>query len=483
MLRQEIGWFDMPENQPGALTAKLATDVSKLRYISGSQLGIIMEAIVLTVVSLVIAFVYSWQLTLLFLAFYPFIVLSGVAQVRRMSGSSGGNKDTKTMRIAQEAFANIRTVTTLILEDSFYDKFSTCLINDFKKVVKACLVDALMYAVTQSMAMFAFAAVFGLGAYLVEKAVLGAPAIFRVFAVMNMSAQALGRLASVAPDTKKAATSCKAIFATLDRIPRIQTDQGLEPNTEFEGKVTFNKVYFRYPTRPEARILKNFSHTVQPGQTVALVGQSGCGKSTLLQLVQRFYDPSNHGPESGVFFDEWNLRDLAPRWIRRQIGIVSQEPNLLDITLRENIAYGDNTREVPMDEIIEAARQANVHDFINSLPDGYETLAGQSGSQLSGGQKQRIAIARALLRKPKLLLLDEATSALDNESERIVQEALDKATGSHTSLVVAHRLTTVQNSDLIVVLDSGRKIEYGPPGALMEAKGAFYALHSAEQAS
>ncbi|KAA0190312.1 ATP binding cassette subfamily B MDR:TAP [Fasciolopsis buskii] len=483
MLRQEIGWFDEPENQPGALTAKLASEASKLRFISGSQVGTILEALVVTVVSWVIAFVYSWQLTLLFLVFYPFIVLTGMAQAQRMKGGTGSSEDMKSMRIAQEAISNSRTVTTLILEDMFYEKFSSHSGNNFKKMLKSSLLDALMFAITQSMITFAFAAVFALGAHLVVKGTLEPPAVFRVFAVMNMSAQSLGRLASVAPDSKKAEECCHSIFATIDRVPRIPTDEGLIPKATFTGRVTFKKVYFRYPTRREARILKNFSHTVEPNQTVALVGQSGCGKSTLLQLVQRFYDPSNHGKDSGVYFDQWNLRDLAPSWIRRQIGIVSQEPNLLDITLRENIAYGDNTREVPMGEIIEAARQANAHDFISALPDGYETMAGQCGSQLSGGQKQRIAIARALLRKPKLLLLDEATSALDNESERIVQEALDAAMGSRTSLVVAHRLTTVERSDLIVVLDSGRKIEYGPPAALMEAKGAFYALHSTEQHS
>ncbi|CAL8071407.1 unnamed protein product, partial [Calicophoron daubneyi] len=214
----------------------------------------------------------------------------------------------------------------------------------------------------------------------------------------------------------------------------------------------------------------NFNHTVESGQTVALVGHSGCGKSTLIQLVQRFYDVSYHGPNSGVYFDEYNLRDLDPSWIRRQIGIVSQEPNLFDLSLRENIAYGDNTRDVPMGEIIEAAKEVNIHDFIISLPEGYDTKAGPGGSHLSGGQKQRIAIARALVRKPVLLLLDEATSALDNESERVVQEALDAAVGSRTSLVIAHRLSTVETADLVVVMESGRKIEYGPPAALLQAK-------------
>ncbi|KAF5398721.1 Multidrug resistance protein 2 [Paragonimus heterotremus] len=481
ILRQEIGWFDRPENQAGALTANLATQASRLKLISGSQLGTIMEAVVLAVASLVIGFVFSWQLTLLFLAFFPLIVISGMFQVRSMAGGGKMEEDMTMMRVAQEAINNDRTVFTLTLEEHFYQKFLKVMRDDRKAVIRECLMFGLVYALTQSVTFFAFAAVFALGIHLIDMRVIGYLALFRVFSVMNMGAQSLGRTASFGPEAKRASKSARTIFATIDRQSQIPADEGEMPQKPFQGRVTFSHVYFRYPTRKELRILKNFSHTVEPGQTVALVGQSGCGKSTLLQLVQRFYDPSDHGPDSGVFFDQWNLRDLAPSWIRKQIGIVSQEPNLFDMTFEENIAYGDNSRDVSMEEITEAARQANIHDFISTLPDGYQTMAGQRGSQLSGGQKQRIAIARALLRKPALLLLDEATSALDNESERVVQQALDAAMGSRTSLVVAHRLSTVQEADLIVVLESGRKIETGPPAALMAAKGAFYALHNAEQ--
>ncbi|KAA3682419.1 ATP-binding cassette, subfamily B (MDR/TAP), member 1 [Paragonimus westermani] len=481
ILKQEIGWFDQSTNQAGALTASLATQATQLKLISGSQLGIMMEAVVLAIVSLIIGFVYSWQLTLLFLGLFPLMVISGMFQFRNMAGKEKHKDDTAMMRVAQEAINNDRTVFTLTLEDYFYQKFHRVMQDDRKAVIRECLLFGLTYAMTQSLALFAFAAVFALGIHLIDRKVIDVLAVFRVFSVMNMGAQSLGRTASFGPEAKRASKSARTIFSTIDRQSQIPADEGMVPEDRFQGKVIFNHVYFRYPTRKELRILKNFSHTVEPGQTVALVGQSGCGKSTLLQLVQRFYDPSDHGPDSGVFFDQWNLRDLAPSWVRKQIGIVSQEPNLFDMTFEENIAYGDNSRDVSMEEIIEAARQANIHDFISTLPEGYQTMAGQRGSQLSGGQKQRIAIARALLRKPTLLLLDEATSALDNESERVVQQALDAAMGSRTSLVVAHRLSTVQEADLIVVLEGGHKIETGPPAALMVAKGAFYALHNAEQ--
>ncbi|CAH8519955.1 unnamed protein product [Dicrocoelium dendriticum] len=482
MLKQEIGWFDQPENQPGALTSRLATEASKLKALSGAQLGFILESSVLIIMSLIIAFFYSWQLTLLMLVFLPLFILSGMLQVKRMSGEKDGGVDNKAMRIAQEAISTDRTVFTLTLEDHYYDRFRAALNDSMKTGLKRNLTYAVLYGLTQSVIMFCFAAAFSLGAYLVSIGQLQMVAVFRVFAVLNMGAQSLGRSASIGPELSRAVSIAGTVLATLDRIPQILPNVGKEPTTPFSGKIEFRQIYFKYPTRRGVRVLRNFSHEVFPGQTVALVGQSGCGKSTLLQLVQRFYDPSDYGLNSGVFFDGYNLRDLSPAWVRRQIGIVSQEPNLFDLSIKENIAYGDNSCEPSMERIVEAARLANIHDFICSLPQGYDTPAGQRGAKLSGGQKQRVAIARAMIRKPPLLLLDEATSALDNESERVVQRALDAAVGSRTSLVVAHRLNTVESADMVVVLENGRKIEFGPPQILLESKGAFYRLHHTEQA-
>ncbi|CAL8101732.1 unnamed protein product, partial [Calicophoron daubneyi] len=470
LVQQEMGWFDRPENQAGALTAKLATEASRLKSISGSELGVIMECVVLIVAALIIAFIYTWQCTLVFLCFFPLVVVAGMFQIRSMTSGGDPKADARMMVIAQEAISQARTVFTLNLEEHFSRRFKAEMDRELKKNIKAAFLFAFVYALSNSIGMFAFAAVFALGARLIEDGTINVLALFRCFSVLNMSAQSLGRTASFTPEAKQAAKCSVSILGTIDRRPKIPINEGLVPNKPFTGKVTFKRVYFRYPTRKEMRTVKNFSHTVEAGQTVALVGPSGCGKSTLIQLVQRFYDVSNHSPDSGVYFDEYNLRDLDPSWIRRQIGIVSQEPNLFDLSLRENIAYGDNTRDVSMDEIIEAAKESNIHDFIVGLPEGYGTIAGPGGSHLSGGQKQRIAIARALLRKPVLLLLDEATSALDNESERVVQEALDAVVGSRTSLVIAHRLSTVESADLIVVIDGGRKIEYGPPAALLQAK-------------
>ncbi|TGZ63862.1 hypothetical protein CRM22_006671 [Opisthorchis felineus] len=482
MMNQEMAWFDRPENQVGMLTTKLAEEVAKVRSVSGLQLGAFSEAIVLAVATLLASFIFNWQLTLTFLAFFPIIVLTGIFRLRNLAGSARDDRETQEIIIARESLENYRTTFTFNLGDYFQNLFKKKQDAERKEVNRGCALFAMVYGVTQSISMFAHAAIFGLGSYMLMNGTIAIIDVFRVFCIMNLGAQSLARTASFGALAIRASICARVILETIDRNSEIPTNEGLAPEVSFQGKLSFKRIYFRYPTRKTVSVLQNFNFTVEPGQTVALVGESGCGKSTLLQLIQRFYDPPDHGPDSGIFFDGYHARQLAPAWIRRQIGVVSQEPVLFDITLQDNIAYGDNSRTVPMEEIINAAKRANIHDFIISLPKGYQTMSGEQGTQLSGGQRQRIAIARALVRKPALLILDEATSALDAENERILQEALSSATDRpKTSLVVAHRLHTVENSDIVVVIDGGHVVEHGPPAALLAAKGAFYALYAAEK--
>ncbi|TPP58188.1 Multidrug resistance protein 1 [Fasciola gigantica] len=348
------------------------------------------------------------------------------------AGAKG--KKTERAQIAQECFIANRTVTTLSLEKYFSDKFVNTLEADK-----------------------------------------------RAFSAVTFSLSATGRVVAFIPDMRRAIEAAKKILILLDRVSLIPKEDGFVPNELFDGRVVIKNIKFRYPTRIHVPVLRGFTHSVEANQTHALVGQSGCGKSTVLQLLLRFYDPVNaENQRAGIFLNGRNTVSLAPWWIRRQIGLVSQEPNLFNTSVRENISFGVNFREATMDEIIDAAKKANIHDFIMTLPEGYETSVGERGSKLSGGQKQRVAIARALIRQPQLLLLDEATSALDNESERLVQAALDEAMGQRTCLVIAHRLTTVEVADEIVVLDNGRLREKGTASELMAAKGAYYALHSME---
>lgn len=243
------------------------------------------------------------------------------------------------------------------------------------------------------------------------------------------------------------------------------------------GNISFHNVRFHYPSRPDACVLRSLSFDIGAGRSIALVGRSGCGKSTIVQLLERFYEYM----EGQIELDSKDLRRLPIEWVRRQIGLVSQEPSLLSYTIGENIRYGDNSRDVSQDEVIKAAKLANIHDFIMTLPDAYDTQLSESNSlQLSGGQKQRIAIARALVRQASILVFDEATSALDTKSERTVQEALDRARQGRTCIIIAHRLSTIKNADKILVLRDGAVVEQGNHHELLEKRGEYYCLYKTQ---
>nr|CDS29070.1 ATP binding cassette subfamily B (MDR:TAP) [Hymenolepis microstoma] len=481
ILKQEIAWFDKSENQPGVLTARLAADAPSLEKISGTQLGVMLEATCLVIVSLAIACTYSWQLTLVNLAFFPFLVLASVLQLKDLS-SSERKKHMAGVSIAQEAINAHRVLTSFGLENYYSQLFLKKCGQKVPYIDLPNLFFSLVSTIAQSMQYFQMAASFKVGAILLRQRRIGVFTVFRVFTLISFSAQGVGRAASFLPDLKSANAGAKEIMSFIERPSEMEVESGEHPSEPFTGKIEFKGVRFAYPDRKYVKVLEGFDHTVESGTSVALVGQSGCGKSTILQLIERFYDVDN--PEKsgeGVFMDGKNVKMIAPEWIRSQIGVVLQNSDLFDISVKENIAFGDCSREVPMSEVIEAAQIANIHDFITSLPLGYETRVGIQGSQLSGGQKQRIAIARALVRKPALLLLDEATSALDAENERDVQQALSETItkAKMTCVVVAHRLSTVEACDTVVVIDRGQKIECGPPQALLQGRGAFYALHSA----
>ncbi|KAK3076387.1 multidrug-resistance transporter mdr2 [Coniosporium uncinatum] len=240
------------------------------------------------------------------------------------------------------------------------------------------------------------------------------------------------------------------------------------------GAIEFRDVHFRYPTRPDQPVLRGLNLTVKPGQYVALVGASGCGKSTTIALLERFYDPL----AGTILVDGHDILSLNINDYRTHLALVSQEPTLYQGTIRDNVLLGADREDVPDAEIEQACRDANIYDFITSLPDGFATVCGTKGTLLSGGQKQRVAIARALLRNPRVLLLDEATSALDSESEKVVQAALDKAAKGRTTIAVAHRLSTIQRADVIYVFDQGRVVESGTHGELVERGGRYFELVS-----
>lgn len=265
--------------------------------------------------------------------------------------------------------------------------------------------------------------------------------------------------------------ACAKVFKIIDQIPTINPieQKGYELNQPLT-QIEFCDIDFCYPSRKKVQILNKFNLKIQRGQTVALVGASGCGKSTCIQLIQRFYDPDG----GKVTFNNHDLKDININWLRDRIGVVGQEPVLFGTTIYENIRFG---RENATKEQIEAAsKAANAMSFINKLPQGFNTLVGERGAQLSGGQKQRIAIARALVRNPEILLLDEATSALDTASEAKVQAALETASEGRTTIIVAHRLSTIRRADRIVVINKGTVVESGTHNELMDLKQHYYNL-------
>ncbi|CAB3983659.1 Multidrug resistance 1 [Paramuricea clavata] len=478
-LRQDTSYFDDPFHSTGALTSNLATHASAVQGATGPRMGTIASALVTAAGSLAIAFISGWKLALVILAFVPFMIFGGMMEMKAYFQGNAGNliNSEEAGKVAVETISNIQTVATLGKEDCFYEKYFEVVAGYYKKRIKKGITSGLFSSSSQSFILLASAAAFRYAGYLVQNGEMEFEDVMKVVLAVQMGAMMAGQISAFTPDYMKAKIAAARMFKIFDRIPGIRSDsnEGLQVE-KTEGHVEFKNVTFRYPFRQDVKVLHGFNLTVEPGKTVALVGSSGCGKSTAVSLIQRLYDVEM----GSVMIDGKDVKSLNVSWLRRQIGIVSQEPVLFNCSIRDNIAYGDISREISEEEIENAAKAANIHDFISTLPKGYDTLVGDKGTLISGGQKQRISIARALIRNPKILLLDEATSALDTESEKIVQEALDRACVGRTTLIIAHRLSTIQKADMIAVIKSGNVVEKGTHKKLLEIKGVYYYLQQAQ---
>ncbi|XP_056175493.1 ABC transporter B family member 9-like [Syzygium oleosum] len=481
VVHQQISWFDDPANSSGAVGARLSTDASTVRSLVGDALALIVQNVATVTAGLLIAFIANWMLALIVLAVSPLLLAQGFIQAKFTTGFSADAKEKyeEASQVANDAVGSIRTVASFCAENKVMDLYEEKCQGPKEQGVRLGVVSGIGFGFSFFALYCVNAFLFYIGAILVQHGKATFSEVFKVFFALTISAVGVSQSSALAPDTNKAKDSAASIFSILDSKPQIDSsnDEGMTLEN-VTGNIELEHVSFKYPTRPDVQIFKDLSLTIPAGKTVALVGESGSGKSTVISLIERFYDP-----DSGrVFLDHVLLQKFKLSWLRRQLGLVGQEPILFNETIRDNIAYGKQGG-VTEDEIIAAAKASNAHNFISSLPQGYDTSVGERGVQLSGGQKQRIAIARAILKNPKILLLDEATSALDAESERIVQEALDRVMVNRTTVVVAHRLTTIRNADIIAVVKNGVIAEQGRHDTLMKINDGAYASLVALHAS
>ncbi|KAJ5080960.1 ABC multidrug transporter mdr1 [Penicillium angulare] len=477
ILRQDINFFDREENSVGALTSFLSTQTKALAGISGQTLGTIMSCITTLVASLTIALAFGWKLSLVVMCGVPILLGCGFYRYEMLARFQSRSKDAyqESAAYACEATSAIRTVAALTREADVAERFHQQLEAQTYRSLIAVAKSSTMYAASMAMVFFCVALGFWWGGTLVANGEMNTLRFFICFTEVLFGAQSAGTVFSFSGDMGKAKNAAIQTRTLLEREPPIDTwsERG-ERVWKMEGEVEFRDVHFRYPTRPQQPVLRGLDLTIKPGQYVALVGPSGCGKSTTISLLERFYDCL----DGGVFVDGRNIVDLNINSYREHIALVSQEPTLYQGTIKDNLLLGVESREITDAEIEKACQDANIYDFIISLPDGFNTVVGTKGGMLSGGQKQRVAIARALLRRPKILLLDEATSALDSESEKIVQTALDSAAKGRTTIAVAHRLSTIQKADLIYVFEAGRIVEAGNHTELMRRRGRYFELVS-----
>ncbi|KAK8019301.1 P-loop containing nucleoside triphosphate hydrolase protein [Apiospora arundinis] len=474
LLRQDIAFFDKDSNTAGALTSFLSTETTHVAGISGVTLGTLLMVSTTLVSALILALVIGWKLSLVCIATIPVLLGCGFFRFYMLAHFQRRSKTAyeQSATYASEAISAIRTVASLTREHDVLAQYKNALASQQRASLISILKSSILYAASQSLLFLAFALGFWYGGSLIGKHEYDMFQFFVCFSAIIFGAQSAGSVFSFAPDMGKAHQAAAELKTLFDRKPAIDAwSSDGERLESVDGTVEFRDVHFRYPTRPEQPVLRGLNLTVRPGQYVALVGASGCGKSTTIALLERFYDPI----VGGVYIDGKEISSLNVNDYRSYIALVSQEPTLYQGTIKENILLGAN-HEVGDDAVEFACKEANIYDFIMSMPDGFNTVVGSKGTLLSGGQKQRIAIARALIRDPKILLLDEATSALDSESEHVVQAALDKAAKGRTTIAVAHRLSTIQRADIIYVFDQGRIVEEGTHSDLMRKNGRYAEL-------
>ncbi|KAM1070463.1 hypothetical protein ACFX13_002300 [Malus domestica] len=475
VLRNEIGWYEKPENGIGSLTSRIINDTSMVKTIIADRMSVIVQCISSILIATGVSMYVNWRMGLVAWAVMPCHFIGGLVQAKSAKGFSGdaAAAHAELVTLASESATNIRTVASFCHEDHILRKARISLENPKKR----CRRESIKYGIIQGISLclwnIAHAVALWYTTVLVDKNQASFENGIRAYQIFSLTVPSITELWTLIPTVISAIGVLTPAFQTLDRKTEIEPDTPESSNPDrIKGDIEFQNVKFNYPLRPEVTVLNDFSLQIEAGRKVAFVGPSGAGKSSVLALLLRFYDPM----EGRILIDGKEIREYNLRWLRRQIGLVQQEPLLFSSSIKANICYG--TEEASEAEIVEVSREANINEFICNLPDGYETVVGEKGCQLSGGQKQRMAIARTLLKRPAILLLDEATSALDAESEQSVVSALEainlRSLSKTTQITIAHRLSTIIHSDTIVVMDKGKIVETGSHSALIVASEGVY---------
>jgi ABC transporter fused permease/ATP-binding protein len=469
LLTLPLSWFH--ERRSGELVGRLASDVTVVEGVVGSELSMAMRNGVQILGALVLLFVIDVKLTLLMLAIVPPIVLTTIyfgRKIRRMARAVQDQLANVSGQV-QESVGAISTVQSFVREGYEAKRYKVGVEGAFKKMMHMVKWRASFWSASLSAGYAGIALVIWIGGRALIRGELTPGDLTSFFLYTFIVAGALGDLAGVWAGLQRAAGATDRLFAVIDTVPDIRDPADPKPLPPGKGAVRFDHVSFAYPSRAQP-VLTDVDLDIKPGEVIALVGPSGAGKSTILSLLYRFYDVD----AGRVLVEGVDVRELSLAELRRSLAIVAQEPVLFSGTIRDNIAYG---REgATHAEIEAAARDAYAHDFITGFPDGYDTMIGERGTKVSGGQKQRIALARALIANPRVLILDEATSNLDAESEAAVQAALARIMEGRTTIIVAHRLSTVRDADRIVVIDGTRVVEQGGHDELMERRGTYRRL-------
>ncbi|XP_077228538.1 putative multidrug resistance protein [Tasmannia lanceolata] len=480
VLTFEIGWFDQENNTSGSICSRLATEASMVRSLICDRLSLAAQVFSAATLALILGLALAWRLAIVIIALQPLIIGSFYARGVLMKSMSKKvlKAQNKSSELASEGVVNHKTITAFCSQEKIMALFEDTLKGPRSESQKQSWYAGFGLFLSQFLTAANVGLIFWYGGKLLYHDRISYKHLFQTFFILVTTGRVIAEAGTMTSDLSKGIDAIKSVFVILERGSKIEPDDpdGIKPE-KMNGYVEFVDVDFAYPSRPKQVIFTELCLKIDAGRTVALVGQSGSGKSTIIGLVERFYDPLKGSVKiDGVDIKMYNLRAL-----RSHIALVSQEPTLFAGTIHENIVYGKkNATEA---EIIEAAALANAHEFISCMKDGYMTYCGERGVQLSGGQKQRIALARAILKNPTILLLDEATSALDSQSESLIQEAMEKMMVGRTCIVVAHRLSTIQKSDSIAVIENGKIVEEGSHGELLAKgeNGAYFSLVRLQQ--